>query len=74
MLDFGFIMLIIGSVLLIWQKLSAKAKTRALSPRTLLLRSSALEAIRVSQKRGYHDAYILIGIGIFLILIFGVVN
>lgn len=74
MLDFGFIVLLIGSVMLIWLKLSIKTETRALSPTTVLRRNSAVETIKTSRKRGYREAYILVAIGALLILIFGVMN
>ena len=74
MLDFGFIVLLIGSVMLVWLKLSAKAETRALAPTTVLRRNSAVEIIKSSRKRGYREAYILVAIGTLLILIFGVMN
>lgn len=74
MLDFGFIVLLIGSILLIWLKLGARAETRALSPTTVLQRNSAVEIIKTSRKKGYREAYILIAVGIILIVIFGVMN
>lgn len=74
MLDFGFILLIIGSVMLIWLKLSVKSETRALSPTTVLRRNSAVEIIKTSRKKGYREAYILITVGVLLILIYGVMN
>ncbi len=74
MLYFGFIITIIGSILLIWHKLSAKAETKALSPRSVLLRTSAVESIKESKKRGYLEGYVLIAIGLVIILITGVAN
>lgn len=74
MLDLGFIVLLIGCIMLIWLKLGVKAETKALAPTTLLQRNSAVEIIKTSRKRGYREAYMLIGIGVLLILIFGVMN
>lgn len=74
MLDIGFIILIIGSVMLIWLKVGVKEETKALSPRPLLLRTSAVETIKTSRRRGYRESYVLIAIGALIILICGVVN
>lgn len=74
MLDFGFIVLLIGSIMLIWLKLGIKSETRALSPTTVLRRNSAVEIIKTSRKKGYREAYILIAVGALIILIFGVMN
>lgn len=74
MLDFGFILLIIGSLMLMWLKLSVKEETRALSPKPLLIRNSEVETIRTSRKKGYRESYVLIALGALLILIYGVMN
>lgn len=74
MLDLGFIVLLIGSIMLIWLKLGIKSETRALSPTTVLRRNSAVEIIKTSRKKGYREAYILIAVGALIILIFGVMN
>ena len=74
MLDFGFIVLLIGSIMLIWLKLGISSETKALSPTTVLRRNSAVEIIKTSRKKGYREAYVLIAIGTLLILIFGVMN
>lgn len=74
MLDFGFIILIIGSIMLLVLKIGVKEETRALSPKTLFLRNSEIETIKTSRKKGYRESYILIAIGILLILIYGVMN
>lgn len=74
MLDFGFILLIIGSVMLMWLKLGAKQETRELSPKPLLLRNSEVETIKTSRKKGYRESYVLIALGVLLILIYGVTD
>lgn len=74
MLDLGFIVLLIGSIMLIWLKLGIKSETRALSPTTVLRRNSAVEIIKTPRKKGYREAYILIAVGALIILIFGVMN
>ncbi|MBD5355961.1 MAG: hypothetical protein HDR88_03010 [Bacteroides sp.] len=74
MLDFGFIILIIGLTMLIWQKLSARSAMKALTPRSVFLRTSAEENIRYVRKRGSIEAYVIIILGAFIILFTGVMN
>lgn len=74
MLAFGYILLIIGCILRMWLRLSAKAETRAMTPRRVSERACAIQMIKKQRKRGFIESGIMIAAGILIILFTGLLN
>lgn len=74
MFEIGIIILIVGCILKIYLKLTAKHSVQSLAPQRLSERNNALHMIQESRRVRVADANVLILVGSFLVLIFGVFN
>jgi hypothetical protein len=74
MLEFGYILLIIGCALRIWLRLSAKHRVSTMSPQAVILRNLAISDIKHQNRRGLTESGIMIATGFLIILITGLFN
>lgn len=74
MFEVGLIIILVGCMLRIYLKLTARFESDSLSPRPLSERQSALRFIHNKRKLGIADANILIAAGTLLALITGIFN
>lgn len=74
MFTLGIIFLVVGFILRIWMKLSVRHETRAMSPRSVSERSSAIDVMWRDRRFWVVDSRLLIGIGALLVLLTAVFN
>lgn len=74
MFTLGIILLTIGFVLRIWMRLSVRQETRAMSPRPVNERSSAIDVMWKDRRWGVFDSKLFIIAGTILVLITAVFN
>lgn len=74
MFALGITMLIAGCILWIITRISSINETRSLAPQQVWRRTVSLEVINSKKKRGLAESWILIGVGLFIVLLTGVFN
>lgn len=74
MFEAGIIIFFVGCILSVWLRLNAHSEVRALTPRRIGERVSAIRLMKQKRRIDARAANIMLIVGAILILIYGVFN